>query len=219
MDYLEPETWTYLGVILSYLNPNKQILHILKSDTEKFKGVTSDHKKIALDEFISSDALDVQKIFLKYETIEEIRVYTLKGLESYYTKVQDPSVYHMDIDDYLIYLYQIQEQTEGIQIYTRTNKSRCYLEYLKLLINQDVEEGVFLLWLTNGGKLYFNCILEYKGGKLVRLTTADRYHEINCDYNEVCLRLKLEYPNSTQCVNMELKELEEKINEFYQRLG
>jgi hypothetical protein len=218
MDYLMPETWTNLGVILSFLNPQYRILHILKTEAGKYKGITSDHEKIILEEMIYSDQPDIQGIFLKYDSINEIRVYTLAGLESYYRKVQDSSVYRMDIDDYLIYLYQTLEQTEGIQIYTRTINKRCYLEGLKLLINPNAEQGAFLLWLTDHGKLYFNCILEYKEGMLVRITTTDRYQEAYNSYEEVCSRLKLEYPNSMQCVNMELKEFAEKINILYENL-
>ncbi|SHO50488.1 hypothetical protein [Anaerocolumna xylanovorans] len=219
MDYLQPETWTHLGVILSCLNPEKEVLHILKTDTGKFRGITSHQQRIAPEEFLSSGEPEPQKIFSKYGEIEEIRVYTLPGLESYYTKVQDSSVYSMDIDDYLIYLYQMQEQTEGIQIYTRRNKTRCYLEYLKQLIDQNVKDGAFLLWLTNHGELYFNCILEYKGGKLVRLTTSDRYPDAYCDYDEVCLRLKSEYPGSVQCVTIELREFAERIEGFFRKQG
>ena len=216
MDYLKPETWTNLGVILSSLIPTNRILHILKLETGKWKGVTSDHEKIALEGMISFDQPDIEGIFSKYSSIEEIRVYTLQGLERYYQKVQDYSVYQMDIDEYLIYLYQMLEQTEGIQVYSRVNKKRCYLEYLNLLINKNNEEGAFLLWLTKHGELYFNCILEYKEGKLIRLTTSDRYWEYYHNYEEVCLQLKLEYPNTTQCVTMELNEFAERIDELYQ---
>lgn len=217
MDYLKPETWTHLGAILSYLNPEKEILHILKTDTGKFKGITSRQQRVALGEFLDSGELIPEKIFLKYEQIEEIRVYTLPGLERYYTRVQASSVYSMDIDDYLIYLYRMQEQTEGIQIYTRRKRTRCYLEYLKQLIDPNAENGAFLLWLTNQGELYFNCILEYQGGKLVRLTTSDRYPDAYCDYDEVCCRLKSEYPDTLQCVTMELQKFTERIEEFFQK--
>ena len=217
MDYLQPETWTHLGVILSCLNPEKEVLHILETNTGKFKGITSRHQRIALEEFLRSGEPELQKIFSRYGQIDEIRVYTLPGLERYYTKVQDPSVYSMDIDDYLSYLYRMQEQTEGIQIYTRGNKAKCYLEYLKHLIDPKAENGAFLLWLTNQGELYFNCILEYQGGKLVRLTTSDRYPDAYRNYDEVCCRLKSEYPDSVQCVTMELQEFAERIEEFFQK--
>ncbi len=216
MDYLQPENWTHLGVVLSCLNPEKEVLHILKTDTGIFKGITSRHQSIAPEEFLSSGEPEPQKIFSKYGQIDEIRVYTLPGLECYYTKVQDPSVYSMDIDDYLSYLYRMQEETEGIQIYTRRNGTRCYLDYLKRLINPNAENGAFLLWLTNQGELYFNCILEYQGGKLVRMTTSDRYPDIYNNYDELCLRLKSEYPDSMQCVTMELREFAERVEGFLQ---
>ena len=216
MEYLKPEYWTNLGNILSFLNPEKQILHILRSDADTMKGVTSDHKKVALEEFINSDQLDIQGLFLKYEKLEEIRVYTMPGLKSFYKNVQDPSIYQMDIDDYLIYMYQLQETTEGIQIYTRKNEIRCYLEYLKLLINQNKKDGAFLLWLTNNGKPFFNCILEFEAGKLVRLTTSDRYQESYNDYDQVCAKLNTEYPNSATCLTMDVKEFQIKLDQFYQ---
>lgn len=210
VEYLNPETWTNLGIVFSHLKPKKQILHVLKTTSNRMKGVTSDHKLIALDDFISSELLDIQGIFTKNKEIEEIRVYTRKGLIDYYKKVQDSSIYKMDIDDYLIYLYQMQEQVEGIQIFTRTNKKRCYLEYMQRLINRNISDGAFMLWLTNGQELFFNCIMEFRLGKLVRLSTSDRYHEVCKDYDQVCNLLKKEFHNSANYVTMDVKEFQVK---------
>lgn len=214
MDYLKPELWTNLGTVLSYLNPGRQILHILKTEKGKYKGVTSENKEILLEKSINFDQPDIIKIFSDNEEIDEIRIYTLDGLKNYYKKVQDPCIYQMDIDDYLIYLYEMLEHTEGISVYTRKDKVKYYLEYLKVLIDQNKKNGAFLLWLTKREKLYFNCILEYKKGKLIRLTTSDRYKEAYDDYKEVCFQLKSEYPDSTQCVTMEIKEFAEKCKVF-----
>ena len=217
MEYLKPEYWTNLGIVLSCLNPDKEILHILKMDTGKFKGVTSGHKKMALDEFILSGRIDIEKIFSEYEKIEEIRVYTLEGLQRFYTKVQESSVYQMDIDEYMNYLYQMQEKTEGIQVYSRSGNNRYYMEYLKFLLSPGEETKAFVLWLTRNGKPYFNCILEFRKGKMVRITTSDRYPDVYGNYSEVCLRVKTEYPNSTKCVTMDIKDFERKMKDFYQQ--
>ncbi|MDF2945050.1 MAG: hypothetical protein K0S01_3908 [Herbinix sp.] len=215
VDHLKPENWTNLGIILSILKPEEQVLHILKTDADKMKGITSDHKKITLEEFVTLGQLNVPGIFSKYEKLEEIRVYTMQGLIDYYKKVQDPSIYQMDIDDYLIYMYQLQEEIEGIQIYNRTNKKRCYMEYMQLLVNRNVEDGAFLLWLTKDQELFFDCIMVFQSGKLVQLTTTDRYQEAYQDYDQVCVLLKKEYPNWAKCVKMDMIEFQSKIADLY----
>lgn len=213
--HLKPENWTNLGIILSYLRPEEQVLHILKSDTDNMKGVNSNHKKVELEEFITLGELDVLGIFLKYEKLEEIRVYTMQGLIDYYRKVQDSSIYHMDIDDYLIYMYQLQEEIDGIQIYNRRNKRRCYMEYMQLLVNWNKEDGVILLWLTKDQELFFNCIMIFQTGKLVQLITTDRYQEVYQDYDQVCSLLKMEYPNMVKCVKMDMIEFQMKLTDIY----
>ncbi|MGB4658712.1 MAG: hypothetical protein WBI07_06010 [Mobilitalea sp.] len=215
MDYLKPEYWTNLGNILSCLNPKKQILHILKDNADKIRGVTSDHKILALEEFLNSDQLNIQGIFEEYEEIEEIRVYTMLGLKNYYKKVQDPFVYQMDIDNYLIYMYQLQENTDGIQIYTRKKEKRCYLEYFKIWIDQNKKDGAFLFWLTKQGEPFFNCILEVKSGDLVRLTTSDRYQEAYNDYDQVSAKLNTEFPGLAYCFKMDVNEFKRKLTQFY----
>jgi hypothetical protein len=217
VEYLKPEYWTNLGYILSCLNPEKQILHILRYHIDKMRGVTSDHKILALEEFINSDQLNIQGIFLKYEEIKEIRVYTLQGLADFYKKVQDPFVYKMDIDHYLIYMYQLQENTDGIRIYTREHEKRCYMEYLELLINRNKKDGVFLIWLTNHGEPFFNCILEFELGNLVRLTTSDRYQEAYNDYDQVSAKLNTEFPGLAYCIKMDVNEFQMKLAQFYHK--
>ena len=215
IDHLKPENWTNLGIILSFLRPEEQVLHILKTDTDKMKAVNSDHKKVELEEFITLGQLNVQGIFSKYEKLEEIRVYTLQGLIDYYKKVQEPSIYHMDIDDYLIYMYQMQEEIDGIQIYNRRNKRRCYMEYMQLLVNRNKEDGAILLWLTKDQELFFNCIMIFQNDELVKLTTTDRYQEEYHDYDKVCSLLNMEYPNMVKCVKMDVIEFQMKTAEIY----
>lgn len=213
VEYLKPELWTNLGVVIAPLVKRGKILHILHTAEGKFKGVVSDHQSISLEHFVNQNGLNIQNIFEKYCDIIEIRIYTIPGLVSYYRESQKHQVYMQDIDEYLISLYHTQENSEGIQIYKRNgNEQRCYLAFLKSLLENENEDTVIFLWLTNKDKLFFNCILEFSCGRLKCISTSDRYAGAEEKYEVIGSLIHKEYGCRVVPVKMELDEYISRFN-------
>ncbi len=214
MGHLNPSQWTNLGAVLSCLPLEREVLHILNTGSGGYQGITSRHVRLGLEEFIYENEIQIEEILLRYDTIEEIRIYTLAGLARYYKNVQERSIYQLDIDTYMSYVYRLQEETEGIKIYCRNDRKRCYLEYLKDLVEPVMAGGALLLWITREGTHYFDCILEFRNGDMVSITTSDRYEKVSLDYSEVCTRLREEYPMNLRNITMEFHEFKQKMNDI-----
>ena len=95
-----------------------------------------------------------------------------------------------DIDDYLEYQYRALEETDGIQVIRRSDFPRHIFQPLKKWIQED---GTYLLWVTNQGKLYFNCILVVRENKIKILTTSGRYGDDWEDLEKVKKNLEKEF--------------------------
>ena len=215
VEYLKPEIWTNLGAVINPLIHRGKILHILSGGDGKMKGATSDHRDFPVGRFINRNVLNIQSIFEKFSDIIEIRVYTLPGLVSYYRKIQERKVYNKDMDDYLIDLYNIQENTEGIRIYKRNrSKNRCYMETIKSFLSDEVENGVVFVWLTDRDKLFFNCILEFSSGKLKGISTSDRYPGAEERYEVIYSLIRKEYQCRIIPIHMELDEFKRRVKEI-----
>ena len=105
-------------------------------------------------------------------------------------KLQAEEVYDWDIDDYLEYQYRALEETDGIQVIRRSDFPRHIFQPLKKWIQED---GTYLLWVTNQGKLYFNCILVVRENKIKILTTSGRYGDDWEDLEKVKKNLEKEF--------------------------
>ena len=169
---LKPELWTHLQEILDLYCPPVKILHILQK-AEGFRAVTQNGEKVMLD----SKSLEQPKGLLEaFPEIDEV--------------LQTEEVYDWDIDDYLEYQYRALEETDGIQVIRRSDFPRHIFQPLKKWIQED---GTYLLWVTNQGKLYFNCILVVRENKIKILTTSGRYGDDWEDLEKVKKNLEKEF--------------------------
>jgi len=216
VEYIDPQIWANLKTIIEPFINRGRILHILSDKNGKFRGVTSDHCVFSLDGFTNGKSINTQKIFENCPDINEIREYTLSGLESYYRTVQGPEVYNMDIDDYLVYLYDIQENTDGIRIYKRDGHlKRCYMELIKSFVRDDIVNSIVFIWLTDKNDLFFNCILEFSKGKLKSISTHDRYTGAEKKFDVIYSLIVKEYKYPIISINMELDEFIRKVKENF----
>lgn len=207
--YLKPSLWTNLGRILNIINPEELILHVLLEKEEYVKAVTSKREEVDFQQFVKNGKPDFDSIFTSYETLSEIRIYTLKSLEQYYRKVQCRSMYTSDIDEFIAVAFGMLEAEEGIEIKRRhKRKSVTGLERIKQFAG-SLEHCAFLVWITEENALIFNCILEFGEGKLTGLYTSDKYHEHFSDYDMVCCLMKKEYNSQFGHIKMELRDLEQ----------
>ena len=183
---LKPELWTHLQEILDLYCPPVKILHILQK-AEEFRAVTQNGEKVMLD----SKSLEQPKGLLEaFPAIDEVRIYTEAAMDCYDKKLQAEEVYDWDIDDYLEYQYRALEETDGIQVIRRSDFPRHIFQPLKKWIQED---GTYLLWVTNQGKLYFNCILVVRENKIKILTTSGRYGDDWEDLEKVKKNLEKEF--------------------------
>ena len=120
----------------------------------------------------------------------KVRIYTEAAMDCYDKKLQAEEVYDWDIDDYLEYQYRALEETDGIQVIRRSDFPRHIFQPLKKWIQED---GTYLLWVTNQGKLYFNCILVVRENKIKILTTSGRYGDDWEDLEKVKKNLEKEF--------------------------
>lgn len=214
VEYLKPEIWTNLGVVIAPLTGSGKVLHILQMEDGSCKGVLSGRQFMELDSFIDGNGLNTRLIFEKYCDIIEIRVYTIPGLVSYYREIQKQPVYIQDIDEYLIGLYHAQQNSEGIQVYKRNpNAPGCSIELLKALFERHIgqQSAVVFVWLTDRNKLFFNSILEFSAGKLKRISTSDRYEGAEEKYEVIMERIREEFRCTVVPVRMELDEYTAKV--------
>ena len=183
---LKPELWTHLQEILDLYCPPVKILHILQK-AEELRAVTQNGEKVMLD----SKSLEQPKGLLEaFPAIDEVRIYTEAAMDCYDKKLQTEEVYDWDIDDYLEYQYRALEETDGIQVIRRSDFPRHIFQPLKKWIQED---GTYLLWVTNQGKLYFNCILVVRENKIKILTTSGRYGDDWEDLEKVKKNLEKEF--------------------------
>ena len=183
---LKPELWTHLQEILNLYCPPVKILHILQK-AEGFRAVTQNGEKVMLD----SKSLEQPKGLLEaFPEIDEVRIYTEAAMDCYDKKLQAGEVYDWDIDDYLEYQYRALEETDGIQVIRRSDFPRHIFQPLKKWIQED---GTYLLWVTNQGKLYFNCILVVRENKIKILTSSGRYGDDWEDLEKVKKNLEKEF--------------------------
>ena len=183
---LKPELWTHLQEILDLYCPPVKILHILQK-AEGLRAVTQNGEKVMLD----SKSLEQPKGLLEvFPAIDEVRIYTEAAMDCYDKKLQTEEVYDWDIDDYLEYQYRALEETDGIQVIRRSDFPRHIFQPLKKWIQED---GTYLLWVTNQGKLYFNCILVVRENKIKILTTSGRYGDDWEDLEKVKKNLEKEF--------------------------
>lgn len=183
---LKLELWTHLQEILDLYCPPVKILHILQK-AEGLRAVTQNGEKVMLD----SKSLEQPKGLLEaFPAIDEVRIYTEAAMDCYDKKLQTEEVYDWDIDDYLEYQYRALEETDGIQVIRRSDFPRHVFQPLKKWIQED---GTYLLWVTNQGKLYFNCILVVRENKIKILTTSGRYGDDWEDLEKVKKNLEKEF--------------------------
>ena len=154
---------------------------------EGLRAVTQNGEKVMLD----SKSLEQPKGLLEaFPAIDEVRIYTEAAMDCYDKKLQTEEVYDWDIDDYLEYQYRALEETDGIQVIRRSDFPRHIFQPLKKWIQED---GTYLLWVTNQGKLYFNCILVVRENKIKILTTSGRYGDDWEDLEKVKKNLEKEF--------------------------
>ena len=58
--------------------------------------------------------------------------------------------------------------------------------------------------------MYFQCILEFRAGKLIRISTSDRYRQDVFDWEKICENVKKEFQEEAVPIMITLERLQEK---------
>lgn len=194
VEYLEPVLWSRLGTIMEILNPARKVLHILEEQDgcrayfcgEMFYG------KNAEEQFPDAD---------------EVRIYTRETICAFYKAVQDRKIYEMDIDVYLHTMYE--ELAAQIPVVCRKRKRE---KLWKILESFGRSDGVYNIGIMQEENLFFQCMLEFRAGKLVRITSADRYGQDVSDWEKICENADREFSGECVHIMMTLEELRERYS-------
>ena len=159
-----------------------------------------------LSQYMEGEELNTERIFRDFYDIMEIRIYTLEGLRQCYAESQKAELYRLDIDEAISKIYGIFGHTAGMTVVRRKETGeRWYFESLRRLLGDKDGDHVYLLWITDNRTLYFNCILEMKRGRLVGISTSDRYGGER-DYDKIQGLIEKEYRMKPEVFCMELSE-------------
>lgn len=184
---LEPEIWMNLQKVLDKLLPPPKILHVLVKETG-IRAVSDGGEEISVDPNILEKR---EKMLEVFPWADEIRVYTIEGVRVYDQELQKPENFQMDMDEYLEKMYKSLKHIDGISVYERTPaREKHIFSILKRWIKED---GCYLFWVTKEEKLFFNCILQVTGGRILRLTTSARYPDSMYDLTRTEKELKKEF--------------------------
>ena len=218
VEYLDPELWTHLGEILQPLSGQGQVLHVRRLSSGLYRAVKCSRGTAAvceseagcpfldLSQYMEGEELNTERIFRDFYDIMEIRIYTLEGLRQCYAESQKAELYRLDIDEAISKIYGIFGHTAGMTAVRRKETGeRWYFESLRRLLGDKDGDHVYLLWITDNRTLYFNCILEMKRGRLVGISTSDRYGGER-DYDKIQGLIEKEYRMKPEVFCMELSE-------------
>lgn len=197
VEYLDPFLWGRLGSIMEILEPGRKVLYVFSEESTYravFQGEVFLWKK--------EEEETAEQIGSRIPEADEVRVYTDESIRAFYRTVQDKAVYSMDIDRYLEYLYE--ELSDRILVFHRSKKRGKLWKIIGYLSRRD---GICNIGIRHEGSLYFHCILEFRKGKLVRITSCDRYGEEDNDWEKICKNSEKEFHGEVIHIMMTLEEL------------
>lgn len=198
---LDPVMWNRLGAILNLLAPEPRVLHVLR--TEKgFRTVMNQRLRV-IAEAEAERAGGWEALFPE---ADEIRIYTCDTAEAFLSEIQQADVFDTDTQHYMKEVYRSLE--ERVEVH-RVRKQRNVL--WKLLEWWGRQDGICNLGITKDGALYFQCILEFRHGSLVRATTSDRYEKDVYNWEKICENVEREFPGNVRHFTCTLEELERKF--------
>lgn len=199
VENLDPALWKNFSAVLEHVLPAKRILHILDEGTV-VRAVWDDGKAVGLE---PSALKEEERLLCQYPTADEIRIYTPEGLDRYDRTIQETEVYEEDIDVYLGTIYRKLRETEGIRVYRRKPEPDHIFAIVKKYLQGD---GAYLFWVTQNGRLFFDCILLMENGSIVLLTTSGRYPEVPLEAEAVKSAVEKEFCVPVHSVIMECNE-------------
>lgn len=200
VEYLEPTLWGRLGAIVEILRPAEKVAHVL----EEKDGCRAVFGAEVLS-WKKAEQETEERLWARFPEADEIRLYTRETIRDFFRAVQCREIYDMDIDEYLHRLYgELAERTTVLRL--REKKDRLWT----VLEDFCRSDGVYNIGITQGEDLYFQCILEVRGGRLVRITTADRYGRDVFDWEKICENVRNEFSGACVHIMMTLEELRRK---------
>lgn len=194
VEYLEPALWGRLGTIMEILNPARKVLHIL----EEQDGCRA---------YFCGEMFYGENAEEQFSDADEVRIYTHETICAFYKAVQDRKIYEMDIDVYLHTMYE--ELAARIPVVCRKKKREKLWKILKAFGKSD---GVYNIGIMQEENLFFQCMLEFRAGKLVRITSADRYGQDVSDWEKICENADREFSGECVHIMMTLEELRERYS-------
>lgn len=203
VEYLEPTLWGRLGHVLRILEPVREVAHVLIEEEGYrafFRGRLYNREGADIPEGAVGQQMEAQ-----FPEADEIRIYTRDTIAGFFTAVQGREIYDMDIDTYLQFMYETLDAR--IQILPLRKRRGNLWGLLETFGRQD---GVYNIGVMQGEALYFQCMLELRAGKLVRVTTADRYGQDVFDWEKICENVRKEFSTEAVSIMITLEQLQEK---------
>lgn len=196
VEYLEPVLWGRLCKILEILEPAREVAHVL---------IEEDGYRAFFRGKLYAQKGKTEAMEDRFPDADEIRIYTRETLDGFFRAVQGEERYDLDIDVYLRSMYE--ELTMRIPILSRRKRQGNLWRILEAFSRAD---RVYNIGILQGTDLYFQCILEFRAGKLIRISTSDRYGQDVFDWEKICENVKKEFQEEAVPIRITLERLQEK---------
>ena len=196
VEYLEPVLWGRLFKILEILEPAREVAHVL---------IEEDGYRAFFRGKLFAQGGRAESMEDKFPDADEIRIYTRETIDGFFRAVQGRERFDLDIDAYLQSLYE--ELAVRIPILSRRKRQGNLWRILEALSRAD---RVYNIGILQGTDLYFQCILEFRAGKLIRISTSDRYGQDVFDWEKICENVKKEFQEEAVPIMITLERLQEK---------
>ncbi|MDD2970645.1 MAG: hypothetical protein PHE02_00745 [Lachnospiraceae bacterium] len=211
-EYLNPWLWGHVSDVVEPFQTKRKLFVYECSSGFRVLDETGQHYP-EVESLLEEHAWEQDKIekILKAERSYDVIYYlTKEGIQKFYRRIQNKADMNQDIDAYITWIFQRLKDTPGITVMER-NKKQSFLEWLSC--HMKGENEVYLLWLQNKGeKVYFNCILEMKNGKLNLVTTSDRYDPEPETFQQCCACVEEEFGKKILAYQFTLQEWEEFVH-------
>lgn len=202
VEYLEPTLWGRLGEIMEILRPARKVAHILEGKDgcrAVFDGAV----------FFRTEMENGERPETWFPGADEIRIYSPQTIDDFFRAIQRRELYALDIDDYLREMDE--ELSRRISVISRKEKTDYLWKILERFAGTD---GVYNIGIMHKENLYFQCMLEFRGGRLTRVTSADRYGKDVFDWEKICENVRNEFSGGCIHIMMTLEELRAKVGGY-----
>ena len=194
VEFLSPERWNRLGAVLARLRPPRRILYALTGEGGGI-AVAQDGQTVPLTPWIKTDgALDGDALLAAYPEADELQLWPAEQVAGWYAGVNRACGPDTTIEEYVQTL-----RKRPCRRFVRTGLPFDPPDWSALFPAPAADCLQAKLWMRDG-RLFFDALLLWRGGRLALLTSLDRYPAAAWaaqtdawDFCAVCAMIKAEF--------------------------